>query len=232
MSTRQDYVSAIGYYVNGSNLPLGTTEKEFAIAQAILEHSRHRPQILVQDVDGDGSSFDFNVTNLTSWSQGFSVIKQLEYPVDDDDETPNLLQEYEWTIYHKPTGYFIRFLRDTPSSDEDFRATYTALHTCTDSACTVEDYDEKVVQMLASAYFCFMLSTYYAKTNDASISADSVNHTSRSSEYKAKGSMYESLYYDHLGAKKGSPAAASTTYDWDYDGSWASDKLTHRRHYR
>ncbi|MCK5120182.1 MAG: hypothetical protein KAQ78_11380, partial [Candidatus Latescibacteria bacterium] len=176
--------------------------------------------------------FDYAISGFASWSDGFSTIKQVEYPVDDDDEAPDILQDDEWMIYEKPAGKVLRFLENVPTSDEDLRVTYTALHTCTDSACTVEGFDEEAVQVLSAAYFCDMAATFYAQTGDSTITADSVNHTSKSRDYAARAKTYRKLYFDHLGIKEGQTQAASVTRDQDKDGSWAGDKLTHSKKYR
>lgn len=230
MSIRQDYIAAIGNMVGGS-LPIDEAEKILAISMAMKEHSRHRPQEIVEDEDGDGG-FDYAVTDFASWSDGFSVIKTVEFPVDDADETANILQDDAWQMYETPTAKHLRFLEAVPSSDEDFRVTYTALHTCTDAACTVEDFDEEAVQALAAGHFCNMLSTYYAQTQDSTIRADSVDHGSKGREYAARANTFRSVYFSHLGVKEGQTEAASVTRDQDREGSWKGDHLTHPRKYR
>lgn len=230
MSTRQDYISAIGSLAGGE-IPLGETEKVLAIDIAVKEHSRHSPHIVVEDFDGDGG-FDYAISAFASWSDGFSSIKKVEYPVDDDDETPDILQDDAWIIYEKPAGKFLRFLEDKPTATEDFRVTYTALHTCTDAACTVKTFDEEAVKALAASYFCDMLSTYYAQSQMSTIAADSVDHTNKSRDYAARAKAYRKLYFDHLGIAEGKTPAASVTRDQDLRGSWASDRMTHPKKYR
>jgi len=220
LSTRQDYITAIGSLVGGE-LPLDESEKILAISMAMKDHSKHRPLVVVEDEAGDGG-FDYAVSALASWASGFSVIKTVEYPVDDTDETPDILQDDAWMMYEKPAGKFLRFLEDTP----------TALHVCTDAACTVDDYDQEAVQSLASAHFCNMLSAYYAQTQDNTISADSVDHSSKGREYAARAKVYRTMYFNHIGIKEGQAAAASVTRDQDKKASWASDKLTHNKKYR
>ena len=133
MSTREDYITAIGQLVQGE-IPLDEGDKILAINIAMKAHSKRRPRVIVEDEDGDGG-FDYAITDLEYWSDGFSVIQSVEYPVDDDDETPDILQDDAWMIYEKPSGKVLRFKEDTPTADEDFRVVYTALHTCTTSAC-------------------------------------------------------------------------------------------------
>jgi len=230
MSTRQDYLTALGLLVSGT-LPLGEAEKIAAINIAVYEHSKHRPRIVIEDESG-AAAFDYAVTALAAWVDGFSVIKSIEYPVDDTDEEADVLQDDQWTLYKKPAGDFIRFLEDKPAATESFRVTYTAPHSCTDSACTVKAADEFAVQMLAAAHFCDMLATFYAQTQDSNIQADSVDHKSKGSEYASRAKTWRKKYFDHLGIAEGKTPAASVTLDGDLKGSWAGEKITHPKKYR
>jgi len=230
MSTRQDYITAIGHLVGGS-LPLGEPEKIFAISAALNKYSSHRPLIVSEDEVGNGS-FDYALTLLASWIDGFSTIKSVEYPLDDTTQAAAILQDDAWQIYHKPTGKYLRLLEDTPAATESLRITYTALHTCTDAACTVPSYDEEALQILAASIFCEQLAAYYSQTSDSTIMADSVDHKSKASEYSSRARAYRKMYFDHLGIKEGETPAASVTRDQDKAGSWAGDKATHPRRYR
>lgn len=230
MSTRQDYITAIGHLVGGE-LPLGEAERIFAISAALKKYSGHRPRIVVEDETGNGS-FDYLLTLLADWVEGFSTIKTVEYPVDDTSETAEILEDDAWRIYQKPAGKCLRLLENTPETTEHLRITYTALHTCTDAACTVPSYDEEAMQILAASIFCDMLAACYAQTQDSTIQADSVDHKSKASEYAARARAYRKMYFDHLGIKEGETPAASVTRDQDMAGSWAGDRLTHPRKYR
>lgn len=230
MSTREDYITAIGQLVQGG-IPLSEADKILAINLAMKAHSKRRPRVIVEDETGDGG-FDYAITGLEHWSDGFSVVKSVEYPVDDDDETPELLQDDEWMIYEKPSGKVLRFKEDSPTASESFRVVYTALHTCTTSACTVKDFDEEPAQALAAAYFCDMLATYFAQSGDSTMGADSVDHKSKAKEYAARAKAYRKIYFDHLGIAEGKTPAASITMDQDKDASWAGDNLTHKGKHR
>jgi len=234
VTTRADYIEAVGELVPGDH-PLAAADLEKlkikAVAKAMDHHSRQKPQVVVEDLDGDGG-FDYAVSGLASWADEFSVIRQVEYPVDDDDETPDVLQGDEWTIYEKPAGEYLRFLNDSPASTEDIRVTYTARHACTVSACTVAGGDHEAVQSLAAHFFCKMLAAAYALDQDSTIDADSVEHGGRSRKYRELAKQYLSDYDNHLGITSGKPKAASVTKDQDKTASWAGDHLTHKRRYR
>ena len=230
MSVLSDYIAAIDQLVPGT-IPLVSSDEELAIDMALMAYSKHRPRIVVEDVTGDGG-FDYTLADLAAWSDGFSVIRTVEYPVDDDDETPDILQDDDWVVYAKPAGDVLRFLTGSPLATETFRVTYTAIHAFTATACTVKAFDEKAVQSLASAIFCEMLATYFAQNQDSTISADSVDQRSKASEYAARAKAYRKLYTDHIGIKDGQVPAASVTKDQDATPSWQGDGLTHPRRYR
>ena len=211
MSKRQDFITAISNLVGGE-LPLGETEKIFAISKAVKKYSGDRPREIIEDETGAGA-FDYAVTLLASWTEGFSSIKKVEYPVDDTSKTPDILADDAWTIYKKPAGNYLRFLEDKPAATESMRITYTALHVCDDTQSTIPTVDEEAVQMLAAAGFCDMLAAYYSQTQDSTIQADSVDHKSKASEYASRARTYKKEYTDHLGIIAGSVAPASVTRD-------------------
>ncbi|MFA5424499.1 MAG: hypothetical protein WC374_11655 [Phycisphaerae bacterium] len=224
------YLSAIDDLVGGE-VPLEDAEKIQALISAIKKYSGHRPYEVTEEVDGDGS-FDYDLADLESWVDGFSVIKNVEYPVDDNDREDNSLQDDAWKIFKKSTGKYLRFLEDSPETGEQFRVTYTALHVCTNSLCTISASDETAVQMLAATNFCNMIAAYYAQTSDSVIQADSVDHKSKAAEYGARARTYKQEYCDHMGIKDGVVAAASVTRDQDAKPSWRGDGMTHPKRFR
>jgi len=232
MSTRQDYITALGSLVKNES-DLGEAAQIVAIAIAIAEHSKHRPRIIPEDLAGSDRR-DYPVTLLAAWSDGFSVIKQVEYPIDpaDEDQVSPVLQDDDWMLYKKPAGDVLRFLNDKPAATEYSRVTYTAPHACDDTVCTIKAVDENAVQLLAASHFCHMVATYYAQTQDSTVGADSVDHKSKSSDYAARARVYRKLYFDHLGIREGETPAASVTRDGDLLASWGSDRLTHPQRYR
>ena len=228
MTILDDYIAAVGQLVQGE-IPLGEPEKIMAISAAVKTHSKHRPRIVVDDITGDGG-FDYLIaTYLTSWADDLSVIRSVEYPVDDTKQNAELLDEDEWEIYETSAGKYLRFLDASPPATESARVTYTALHTCTDAACSISAFDEEAVQALAAAFFCDMLATYYAQSQDATIDADSVDHTSKSRDYAARAKSMRKIYQDHMGIKDGSPKAACHVQDQDVNYPGGMDRLTHPR---
>ena len=230
MSTRQDYISAISALVAGE-LPLGEPDKVLALAAAVKRYSGDSPRKIPEDIPGNGG-FDYPLASLASWTDKFSKVSHVEYPVDDSRREAKSMPDTQWRIYAKPTGDCLRFLAATPAAAEQIRITYTALHVCDDIGCSIPDSDAEAVQMLAAANFCEMLATYFANTADSVIRADSVDHKSRAQEYSSRARAYRQAYFAHLGIRSGSSAPASVTRDQDATPSWRGDHLTHPRRFR
>ena len=227
MGNRQEYIEAIGELVYGEH-PIGEAEKQKAVQKAMNAHSRNRPVIVVEEVTGDGG-FDYALADLTSWEADFSVIKQVEFPVDDTDEDAEILEPEDWQIFETSDGKYLRFLSDTPSTAQEFRVTYTTRHTCTDSACTVADADEEAVQTLAAGFFCRMLAAAYSQDQDATIAADVVDHGGKGDKYGRMATDYRKEYDDHMNIKDGKPKPACGIQDQDVSYPWGWDRLTHPR---
>lgn len=241
MSSLSEYKTALTSLVPGTH-PLEQEElsaaQEKAISKAMDMHSRHSPQLVVEDMDGDGS-FDYALSDavasgagLASWELGFSQVRQVEYPVDDDDESANVLENDEWTEYEKPAGPYLRFLSAVPATGESIRVSYTARHSCGET-CTVKAADDEAVQSLAASYYCRILSAAYAQDQDSTISADVVDHKSRRKEFAALAKEYRAEYDEHmglLGDTRVKPACAIQDLDVDLPGG--GDRLTHPRRYR
>ena len=216
MSSKSDFITSIGILVHGESLKLGETEKIKALDMAIKEHSRQRPNVLVVDVTGD-DTFEFKCTTImTYWKEGFSAILSIEYPVDDDDETPDMLEDDSIIkSYQKSDGEYFRFLEDTPTDEEEFRLKYTAPHVIADDSSTIDYNDEEAVEMLAAAFFCQFLAAAYAQNTDSMISADSANHTNQSNAYRKQAAEYRKLYFNHIGVKEGEIGPACAIDDQD-----------------
>ena len=236
MTVLASYIAAVVHLAPGSYPWTGadlTAKETLAVTMALKTHSRHKPRTVVEDESGTGA-FDYAITALAKWSDEFSTIRQIEYPVDDTDEAADILEDGDWTIYEKPTGKVIRFLADKPATGKSFRVTYTGVHDFSGaaSACTVAAFDEEAVQALAAANFCKMLSVYYSQNQDSTIAADSVDHKSKAAEYRSQARMLAAVYYDHMGIKEGQPRPASLNQDQDVDYPGGADRLTHPRRHR
>ena len=203
MSTRQDYIAMIDRLVGAEKLPLGTTDKVLAINSAIKTYSKHKPKRYSVDITGSGAdTFDYSLSsNFTYWSDGFSLVYDIEYPLDTTTEEVDLIPKHSYTIYESPSGKSLRFLVDRPLTTETIRVWYSGLYFCTDDDCNIDEFDEEAVQMLAASVFCTMLATVYAETQDNTITADSVDHSNKAKEYSIRARIYKQLYSEHIGVR-------------------------------
>lgn len=205
-------------------------EKERFIQEAVRIYSKHRPREIVKDIAGDGT-YDYSIaTNLTSWVKGFSLIKSIEFPA--DEREPSYLDEDDWIIYEKEAGQYIRFLSDTPAATQKIRAIYTALHVLSDSQNTIPESDQDAICNLAASLCSGALASIYAQTSDSTITADSVDHRSKSQEFSSRAKIQKQTYLNHLGLKEGDIAPASAMKDLDVNYPWGEDRLTHPKKWR
>lgn len=80
---------------------------------------------------------------------------------------------------------------------------------------------------LAAAYCCRAIATGYSNTSDSTITADSVNHVTRASEFAARARDFEKRYREALGLDADSEKArrgASAFADWDTAPGWSSGR--------
>ncbi len=206
-------------------------EKDRHIQEAVRIYSRHRPREVVKDITGDGT-YDYAITtHLTSWVKDFSVIKKIEYPAD-RREPEYVDQDEDWVLYEKEAGQYIHFLDDTPPATEKIRVTYTAPHILSDAQNTIPEIDQDAVCELAASLCSGALASVYAHAIDSTISADSVDHKSKSEQFASRARAQKKIYTDHVGIKEGDVPAASAVKGFDFDYPDGSPRLTHPKKYR
>jgi hypothetical protein len=94
---------------------------------------------------------------------------------------------------------------------------------------TIPAIDEDAVANLAASLCSGALASAYAQTSDSTITADSVDHRSKSQEFSSRAKIQKQNYLNHLGLKEGDIAPASAVKDIDVDYPWGGDRLTHPR---
>jgi hypothetical protein len=202
---------------------LSNGEVVAAIEEAIAgRYSKDRPRHVVADLAGNGSTYEWTLTSITAWDEGFSQVRAIEYPR--GETTPAYLNSSDWSIYESPTGRSLRF--PSPLTNGKYaRVTFTAPH-MTD-ASTLPASELYTIGVLAAALAARRLAATYAQTGDSSIVADSVNYRSKSSEYLALARHLEQDYQNYLGTDPDRSApSASTTSTWIGDTAGGA-RLTH-----
>lgn len=213
---------------------LSADDKEAAVTNAVAEHSRLRPQKKPHEIPGDGAAFDFPLgaaPGPLDWEPEFSKILRVEYPA--GRREPVYLEDEDWQLYHKTTGQVLRLLSATPSAAEKILLTYTARHAVTMSSGTVPDADFEAVCHLAAAYALSALANRYLHNQSSTLSADVVDHKSKSADAAAAARRERGEYFAHLGIKEGDAVTAGMAFkDHDVDYPWGGDRLTHPRRQR
>ena len=202
---------------------LSSGEVVAAIEEAIAgRYSKDRPRHVVADLAGNGTAYEWALTGITGWDEGFSQVRAIEYPR--GETVPAYLDSGEWTIYESPTGRSLRF--PSPLTNGKYaRVVFTASHAVDASSLPVSDL--YAVGALSAALAARRLAAAYAQTGDSSIVADSVNYRSKSSEYLALARHLEQDYENSVGTDSSRSApSASTTSTWIGDTA-GGGRLTH-----
>lgn len=224
--TYDDYVTAIGTLIPGSDLPLDDQHFVQAINKALKLHAKYKPRRIVEDIAAVTGTRDYALSALAAWDSDFGQVLQVEYPVDETDPGANLLDRHkgDWTIYIRPTGPYLRIVSAIPVTGDTIRVTYTGLHQVDgDGQLTVAAADDEAVQTLAAAFACRILAAAYAQNQDSTIQADAVDQSSKRREYEAQAKRYRAEYDELMGVEPGKPQAATGVKNLDLDGPY----LTH-----
>lgn len=222
MSTLADIrTKVIGITRDDSGKIVNPTDYDRIINAAVNYFSRHRPDYKVVDVVGAGVS-DYALP--TGWVDGFSSIEDIEYPLNDVPAT--LIDKDSYEVYQTPAAKKLRLKYAKPTGAESFRIAFTILRTAT----TIPDGDVDALCNLASAFCLEELANMFAQTSDATLSADSVNYKSKSSEFSQRAKRLLQLYKEHIGIKEDdSTSAASAVVDLDVGYPGGRERLTHPR---
>lgn len=194
-----------------------------AIEEAIAgRYSKDRPRQVVVDLAGDGNTYEWALSGISGWEEGFSQVRTIEYPR--GEATPAYLDTSNWSIYAAPTGRSLRF--PAPLTNGSYaRVIFTAPHAV--DASTLPLAELYTIGVLAAARAARRLAALYAQTGDSSIVADTVNYRSKSAEYLALARHLEQDYENYLGTDPDRSApSASNTATWLGDTA-GGKRLTH-----
>ena len=196
------------------------------IQDAIYEYSRIKPREKASDFQGDGTAYSF--TFPSDWLDGFSTIKQVEYPF--GEQVPTIIKPYRYRVYRGTAGVNFRMVQDTPSSTGTVRVTYLLPHTGSSTSFTVPDSDVGAVAALAASKLARQLAAQNARTQSNTMDADVVNYLSKVANWTALADKLEDKYKSLIGIPKNSSVDAATQYmDWDTQYPWGTNLLTHPR---
>ena len=219
MSDRTTLSEKTAGFAQDSSGRLTPSDIDSCLDAAISRYSRHRPDEKTVDISGSGEH-DYDLPQ--GWLEGFSDIRQIEYPV---DQVPAmLLDDDDYELYRSVDGLKLRLISYAPA--DDFRVTITVPRTDE----TVPGNDIDAVSLLAASLCLERLATRFVDTGDPIIQADVVNYRTKSAEAAARAKQYAKLYKEHLGLKEddNQPAASAvSSNEINYPGG--GDRLTHPR---
>lgn len=126
------FLSQVNEQIRASTDELTTAARYEMIKAAVEEYSRDRPEERTEDVAGDGGRYYVLTTELDRWSEGFSIVKEIQYPAPTiaSDEQPIYLDEDDWDDNYiaESGGVQTRHLylpNHSPAATETMRITYT-----------------------------------------------------------------------------------------------------------
>ncbi len=212
MSTLATFVGKIDTRIKDAAAKLTTAEKQAAVAVALEEYSKARPQRKAELVDGTGAfdyALDGATPKLTLWKDQFSAISSIVYPWSATTAVLPVLDSDDYAILRLSTGLVLRFLTATPAAAEKFLAEYTTLHVVDVNSSTVPVADEEALSDLAACYVCETLAGFYSQATDGTFAADTVAHLSKAQEYRAQAKRWRDAYLAKLGGDSAdAPASA------------------------
>lgn len=206
-----------------------------AVLQAVSRYAQDRPRVLVEDETGNGTPYYVLVGTgalLASWADGFSQIRQIEYPAAavGASHTPSYLeQQDDWdTTYRDATKTYLRLRSVSPSASETLRITYTALHTHTTVTDTVPPTDLDALCDLAASYVCQALASSAASTLSITLGQFRVSGSEGQASAAKQASAWLASYQRRIGVDtSGATAGAASYSDWDASLQYGGRFLTH-----
>lgn len=205
MHSYADFISEIASLIRDDAAKLTTTSPggdiDLALQKALREYSVHKPHTVRMKIQGT-SAQDYNLETIfgSLWVHGTSSIREIEYPF---GEIPKeIVDEDSWEIYddgsaQDGSNLVLRFIDAKPASTEYFVAEFNTDRVLTyDGEMNFPDTNENFsnITTLAAVFCCQRLAAAYAQSIDATINADVVNYSDKSSKYMALAKQYQRQY--------------------------------------
>lgn len=218
---------------------LTDTEITEEVNAAVTQYSVDLPRERVADITGVTSPY-FATSSLTGWVDTWSRLLSVEWQaaaVGANYQPTYLDVNEDVRDYQDSSARYLWLPAYTPVSGDTTRFRYTTPHTLDNTTDTIPTPHFDAVCDLAAAFCCTRLQAKFAKSNDSTLAADSVNYRDSQLRFKQAGETFMAAYRRKCALPEGSgPAPAGRIVDWDTDASWSiyrqSDRLIHRRRMR
>lgn len=206
--------------------------KNDAFREALTTYSIDRPRTVVEDLSGDGSTYDFTLG--ANYLDGFSQIHRVEYPA--GERPAQYLEPDDYGIYRTSSTAKLRLHDYTPGATETVRVTYTARHTLNglDSAVstTIETAHLEAIVRLAAANLLDRLAAHFLNDRNSSLNADIATRADKADVARRLARQFEADYRNAVGLNRGvQPGGVVIDWDRSFAGT-GLDFLTHRKQHR
>lgn len=216
-----DYATAVEDLVRDKDQVLSDTQRDAAIAAAVLRYSQDRPRQVLADLVSAGG---YRLTPPGDWVVGFSAVVQVEHPV---DQVPAVLLDPLGgvSVYRSATTVELIELRQPLDVGAAVRLTYTTRHAVTALTDTIPLDDRDAVCCWAAARICDQFAAHYASAGEPTIQADTVQHATKSQTWAARARVYRQQYFGALGIVEAAKPSGSAVANWDSTDSRGQPRL-------
>jgi hypothetical protein len=205
---------------------LTPTDRDQAVASAVIRYGKDRPRTKVEDIASSGGYY---LPLPAGWEEGFSSLISLEYPI--GEMPPAFLETGCWGMYNAPGGPQI-MVKESLAAAGTVRAIYTIAHVLDATTDTILATDREPVASYAAAILLDQLAALYSGDSDSTIQADSVNHQSKAGEFATRARVLRKRYFDDLGIDTKRNVASGVVVNMDMASSLGRDRLMHPRRFR
>lgn len=215
-------------------------DREDAVRAALRAYDRDAPRVVVEDIAGDGTTYDLAFAADTAYVNGFSQIASVEYPA--GQRPPAVLSRESWSIYRTPSTWSLRLHGLTPGATETVRVTYTAPHTLAGldpdpvvdgvtvpTPTTVPAWHEEALAALAASRLLEQLAARFVHEQEPQIAADVVDRQSKSDLAARRARELASYYRTAVLGTGQTDAPAGAVVAWHGHTSAGQEWLTHPR---
>lgn len=216
-----DYQALVPDAVRDRDGVITTTQRDTAIQTAVLRYSQDRPRSLVVDVTSAGG---YRLALPAGFVDGFSALQSIEQPIGNVPET--FIELARVTFYRAPAPANVEIqLPAWLQAGDTARIAFTARHTVDVGTDTVPVDHRNAVVAYAAALLCDQLANHYATSTEPSISADAVNHASKTETFASRARLLRGQYFTDLGIDPKRQAPASATADLNLPASHGGPRL-------
>ncbi len=224
-----DFQTLVDDLVRDKDQVVSSTERDLAIANAVVRFSEVRPREIVTDEIQAGGR-GYRVALPSEWVDDTSDLRSVEYPVGTTPD-PDYLPMSSVSLYRTPSGQQIS-LPCSVSDGETVRVTFTVPHTLDVSTDTIPEKARAAVCYLAASIICDQLANHYATEGEPTLGADTVEHKTKSDRFRSRAKDLKERFDDFADVSEPGVKPALSVGDMDRPLQVGWDRLFHGRNRR